>query len=167
MNGNNSIIISWLNNAYAMEENLVRVLQKHAEDAEDYPQVQSKIKQHIDVTKIHAERVRKRIEDLGGEVSDVKAKVGSITGAVTGMATGMAEDAVIKNALAEFSSENMEIASYKSLMAAAEAKGDTETATMAQEILQDEQEMAAWLDEHIPILTREFITEKEPVATKG
>ena len=50
-----------------------------------------------------------------------------------------------------------EIASYKSLIAAAESAGETEVARVCQEILQDEEEMAAWLDERVPEVTQLYL----------
>ena len=36
-------VIAWLNDAHALENNLVQVLENHANDAKDYPQIQANV----------------------------------------------------------------------------------------------------------------------------
>lgn len=132
------VLIAWLNDAYSMEKGLVPVLENHAKDAKNHPQVQSRIQQHIEATKRHADLVKGRIEALGGDVSNVKAGVGSLMGSLQSVTTGAFKDELVKNALSDFASENFEIASYKALITAAQEVGDQETVRVCQEILHDE-----------------------------
>jgi ferritin-like metal-binding protein YciE len=62
----------------------------------------------------------------------------------------MASDALVKNCLAEYATEHFEIASYTSLMQAAEQMNDPQTAHVCREIIQEEQAMAHWLENNIP-----------------
>ncbi len=150
-------VIKWLNDAYGMENALIQVLENHAKDAQDHPQVQARIQQHIEETRRHADLVKGCIERLGSSTSTVKSGMSTLMGTVQGASTGFAKDELVKNALADYASEHFEIASYTSLIAAAEALGDLETARVCQEILLDEQAMAAWLEQQIPVVTREML----------
>lgn len=150
-------LLSWLNDAHALETNLIQVLENHANDAKDYPQIQTKLQNHLEQTRRHAEMVKGCIERLGGNVSAVKTGVASVTGAFQGASTALAKDELVKNALADYTSEHFEIASYRSLIAAAKAMGDEETARVCQQILRDEEEMAHWLEQQIPVITQEFL----------
>ena len=69
----------------------------------------------------------------------------------------MTSDEVVKGAMAGYVFENLEIASYTSLIGAANAVGDTETATACEQILVQEKAMAAWLLDHLPQITAAFL----------
>lgn len=153
----NQLYLAWLNDAYSLEQSLVQVLENHAKDASDHPQMQARIQQHIEETRRHAELVRGCIERWGGSVSTVKSGMATVMGTVQGMSTGAAKDELVKNALADYSSEHFEIASYTSLMAAAESLGDQETVQVCMQILRDEQEMANWLAQQIPTVTHQML----------
>jgi ferritin-like metal-binding protein YciE len=78
---------------------------------------------------------------------------------VQGMMMAAPDDSLIKFALQNYSAEHMEIASYKALIVAAEAAGLTQIATACQEILRDEEQMAAWLEENLPMVVRESLAQ--------
>ncbi len=155
MANDQGFLTAWLKDAYSMEVGLVPVLENHAKDAKDYPEMARRIQQHADVTRQHASLVKSCLERLGEEPSTLKAGVGKFTGAAGSIATGAAEDEVVKNGLTDFASENFEIASYKALIAAANQYGDAETAQICQQILRDEEEMAHFLEQQLPIAVRE------------
>lgn len=72
---------------------------------------------------------------------------------------GMAvNDEIVKGAQAGYVFENLEIASYTILIAAAEAVGDTQTREICERILAEEVAMADWLREHLPELTQAYLT---------
>jgi len=140
-----------------MEVGAIPTLRSHAVAAQNYPEMQAKLNEHADVSRRHVEMVGGCIERLGGHPSAIKETVGAAMGKVGGFANLPAKDTVIKNALGDYAAENFEIASYKSLIAAAEKIGDQETAQVCQRILRDEEEMAGWLGGHIATLTQAFL----------
>lgn len=153
-------LITWLNNAHATEHNLAKVLERHARSAKNQPEMQARFQQHLQETRHHAEMVKGCIERLGGRTSVVKSGMGAAMGMVQGVSTAVAEDEIIKNLLGDYASEHFEIASYRSLIAAAEELGDQETAGVCRQILRDEEEMARWLEGQIPTVTRIFLSQK-------
>jgi len=66
-------------------------------------------------------------------------------------------DEIIKGAIAGYVFENLEIATYTALRAAALAEGDAETVRVVDQILPQEQAMAEWLLNHLPQLTDDFL----------
>ena len=148
-----ALVIAWLNDAYSMEQSITQVLQNHAKDAKDMPDAQAKIEQHLEATKRHAELVKGMLEQFGETPSTAKNAVSTVMGKVQGMSTGLAKDELIKNALADYSTEHMEIASYTSLAAAGRLIGNDHIVQTCDAIIQDERAMAAWLEQQIPILT--------------
>jgi ferritin-like metal-binding protein YciE len=150
-------MIGWLNDAYAMERSTIQILQNHARDAKDHPAMQARIEQHLEATRRHADLVKGCIERLGGSTSALKSGMATVMGTVQGMSTGLARDELVKNALHDYGTEYFEMASYKALIAAAQDIGDQETVSVCQQILRDEEAMAAWLDQQLPGLVVETL----------
>lgn len=147
-------LLAWLNDAYAMEMAQIPVLGNHAKDAKRYDWIREKDLEHLEQTRRQAERVRGCIERHGAKPSAAKAAIGRMSGAMNSLATEPFEDEIAKNFLADFAAENLEIASYRALITAAEAANDAETARVCREILREEQEMAAWLETNLPRAVR-------------
>lgn len=153
-------LTTWLNSAYAMEMSLEKVLENHAKDAKDHPRMRNRIEEHIIETRGHADRVAGCLEKLGTKPSAIKAAMGNVMGMVQGASTGMFRDELVKNVLADYASEHFEIACYRSLVAAAEAAEQPEIAEICSEILEEEEAMAAWLEEQIDEITRMVLTQQ-------
>ena len=147
-------LTTWLNSAYGMEHSLAKVLENHAKDAKDHPELRSRMEEHVIETRAHADRVEECLKLLGEKPSAAKAGIGNIMGMVQGASTGMFRDELVKNVLADYASEHFEIACYRSLIAAAEAADKPEIAEICGEILEEEEAMAAWLEEQIDDTTR-------------
>jgi ferritin-like metal-binding protein YciE len=154
-------LIIWLNDAYAMEKALEEVLERHAKDAEGHPDVHARIMRHIDETRGQAATVRGCIESLGGSPSSAKNALAGIFGAMQGMATKPAKDTMVKNALADFATEQFEIACYKALIQSARALGEEEIALKLTGILRQEEEMAAFLEAKLPVAVSEALAEAQ------
>ena len=152
-------VIKWLNDTYSMENALIPVLENHAKDAEGLPQ-QPRIQEHIQTTTRHADRVKECIERLGGDTSTLKTGTAKISGTLQGMSTGAAEDELVKNVISDYASEQFEVASYRSLIAAAEELGDQETVRACQENLREDEEMARWLEHQLSVVTPAFLQSK-------
>jgi ferritin-like metal-binding protein YciE len=150
-------LIGWLNDAYAMEKGLVQVLENHADDVKDRPEMYRKIAQHLEQTRMHAERVRECVERLGGSVSTVKTAMGAVSGFFQGRSTGVSPDELVKNALSDYAAEHFEIASYKALIVAARLLGENQVVQVCETILRDEQDMANWLEQNLPNVVQEYL----------
>ncbi|MDQ2827523.1 MAG: ferritin-like domain-containing protein, partial [Chloroflexota bacterium] len=53
--------------------------------------------------------------------------------------------------------ENFEIATYRAIITAAQDTGDTDTVHVCQQILDDEQAMARFLDDRMPALVDRIV----------
>jgi ferritin-like metal-binding protein YciE len=167
---NRDLYLAWLKDAHAMETALVPILESHAKLLDSQPTMQSRVQQHIQETKAHATLLEGCIEKNGGSISSVKEGLGALMGKMQGAMSGMPDDSLIKNALRDFSAEQMEIASYTSLIAGARAIGDQDSLKIYDRILQDEQSMASWILEQIPIITQvslgtDVVTSQRPADT--
>ncbi len=146
---------TWLKDAYAMEQGIVEVLEKQIPQFDDMPDAQTKIRQHLELTKTHADRVRGCVEQLGDDVSHVKAGMANFLGTVQGLSTVMADDKMVKNAMADYAVEHFEIASYLAIVAACREMGHDEIAGICETIIQEEMEMADWLKQQLPMVVRQ------------
>lgn len=149
------ILVAWLNDAYSMENALIQVLEHRVKDARDYPAIQAADQQHLEQTRRHAEAVKGCIERLGGSTSTVKSMLAGLFGQMQAPMTGMARDEIVKNFLTDYAAECFEVASYRALLAAAADLGDRETYAVCEQNLQEDQAMATWLIDNLPMVTRE------------
>jgi ferritin-like metal-binding protein YciE len=162
----NDLVLAWLNDAHAMELGIAQVLENHAASAADDPPKQMRLQQHLEETRHHAELVKGCVERMGGDTSAVKSGMASVMGTIQGMSTKIAKDELIKNTLHDYGTEHFEIACYTSLIAAAENLGDQETARVCAEILRDEQAMADFLFQQIPLATIEMLQMEHATASR-
>lgn len=150
-------LADWLRDAHGMEEKAESLLKRQAERLEHYPAMKARIEQHIEETRSQAQRLEECINRLDGDRSAVKDVAGKAMANIGAMFNAAAEDEVVKNAIGSYSFEHFEIASYRSLIAAAEAVNDSYTARVCREILSEEVAMATWLEENLPDVTRTYL----------
>ena len=132
-------LLQWLRDAHAMEEQAEDMLSSQAKRLENYPELRSRIEQHLQETRRHAEEVRGCIERHGSSKSVIKDMTGTVVAVGQGLSGLFVGDEVVKGSLADYTFEHMEIASYKTLIAAAEECGDSETKQVCQNILREEE----------------------------
>lgn len=151
------LLIAWLNDAYAMENALVPILENHAKDAKQYPAIEARDREHAQQTRLQAERIRECLERLGEKPSATKSALGSLFGYLQAPATGMFGDELVKNFLMDYATENFEIACYEALIVASEQLGENEIAAVCRENLKEEQEMAEWIRDFLPSIVSEHV----------
>lgn len=133
------------------------MLKAQAARLEHYPQLKTRIEQHIEETHGQQrllEECLKRLDSSPSTLKDIGAKLMAFGQAVAGMTVS---DEVVKGAMSGYVFENMEIAAYTVLIAAAREVGDAETLAALERILPQEQAMADWLRDHLPELTQAFL----------
>jgi len=153
----NDNLNDWLRDAHAMEQQAEQMLNAQADRLEHYPELKARIVQHIEETRgqqaLLDECMTRRgvsnsvLKDLGGKLMAFGQAVGGMT----------VSDEVVKGAMAGYVFENLEIASYTALIAAAQQAGDATTQAACERIIVQEKAMAAWLLEHLPQLTQAFL----------
>jgi ferritin-like metal-binding protein YciE len=154
-------LLDWLRDAHAMEQQAEQMLKAQAGRLEHYPELKARIEQHLQETLEQQRLVASCIERLGGDNSALKDVAGKVMAFGQAMGGMMMTDEVIKGAMASFAFENLEIATYTTLIGAAEAVGDVETKRVCEQILPEEQAMAAWLMEHLPSVTQQYLQRDE------
>lgn len=141
-------LVSYIQDMYALEDELVQVLTQHAQEAADFPAVQQHIQQHLEETQQHRQRMKDALATYGKTPNGVKSALGNIMGKLQGAFSGAKADKLAMNSRDEYVAENFEIASYAMLIATAQAYGDTQTVQASMTNLQDEVKTAKWLEAH-------------------
>jgi ferritin-like metal-binding protein YciE len=149
--------MDWLRDAHAMEEQAEQMLSATASRIQHYPVLKAKLESHLAETRRQGQLIRGCIERRGGDTSTLKDLAGKVTAMAQGLSGLFVSDEIVKAAMASYTFEHFEIASYRTLIGAARALGDTETARVCEEILVEEEAMAAWLQEHLPLVTGQFL----------
>ena len=150
------IFLTGLRNAHAMENQALAIMKPQVSRIENYPEVARKLEQHIAETEGQIERLERVLDAHGENKSALKDMALSFGGTMAAMGHTVAPDEIVKNSFANFAFENYEIAAYKSLLALAEAAGDTEAVGLLQSNLEEEEEMARWLDQNIEAVTLQY-----------
>ena len=150
-------LLDWLLDAHAMEQQAEKMLKAQSERLEHYPQLKARIDQHIEETLGQQQLIDQCLARLGGSLSTLKDMGGKLMAFGQAVGGSLMSDEVIKGAMAGYVFENMEIASYTALIAAAKEAGDSETQAACEKILPQEIAMAEWLLEHLPELTQAFL----------
>jgi ferritin-like metal-binding protein YciE len=143
----NEQLVKHLDEAHAMEQNVLRMLDGMISTTED-PEIVREREHHKLETEGHAEWMKARLEAHGATPSAVK-QAGGILGALAKMPLDMMRgEKAGRNARDGFATEHMEIASYELLKRVAERAGDAETARVCDEIIGQERSMAETIASH-------------------
>src|SRR4051812_22983622 len=156
-------VVQYLNEAHATEQALIRVLQSQIAMT-PRGAYRTALERHLSETRDHAERVGRRLQELGQGGNPLQVVFGAVQGAVgQALALGKTpldllrgsggEEKVLKNAKDASATEALEIATYTALERLANAVGDEETARLAASIRADEEKMLQRVLREIPKLT--------------
>lgn len=151
------VLVTGLRNAHAVESQAMELLERQASALDDYPNVQTRVQQHLGETERQMERLEQALEMLDEDTSAIKDTALSALGNFMALANTMADDAILKNTFASYSFEHYEIAAYVSLLELAELAGEREIAPLLQESLTEERNMADWLGSNVRPITRDYI----------
>lgn len=150
-------VVTWLRDAHAMEAAAVSNLERNLDRFEGYPSVQVKFREDLEQSKQHLAEIERCLDALGADRSMLKDLAMKFSGVMQPYLGAMAKDEVVKHLLAAHAYENFEVASYRSLSAAAEALGDMQIKSMAERSLMQKKAMADWIDQQLPMVTQDYL----------
>ena len=156
-----SIFITGLRNAHAMENQALSIMQPQVKRIENYPEVARRLQQHVRETEAQMQRLDTVLKQFGENSSGLKDMALSMMGGMAALGHSMASDEILKNSFANYAFEHFEIAAYKSLITIAQAAGFDNTVPILQQNLREEQDMAQWLDDNLASVTLQFAQLRE------
>jgi ferritin-like metal-binding protein YciE len=140
------LLVKHIDEAYAMEQNVLRMLDSMIETTDD-PQLRSDLEHHRTETEAHADRLKQRLEAHGESPSLVKEAGGVMAALMKGVVDMARSEKAGRNVRDGYATEHMEIASYQLLERVAERAGDAETAAVARQNREQEEAMARKIDQ--------------------
>ncbi|MEC9483166.1 MAG: ferritin-like domain-containing protein [Halomonas sp.] len=157
MNAAEKHLVEWLRDAHAMEQQAEQMLKAQKSRIENYPEVAQQMEKHLNETLNQSKQLESCLARYDESASAVKSMTGKMT-AIGQAASGIfTQDEIVKASQAWYTFEHMEIASYRVLVATAEAAGDVETKRICESILKEEEAMAAWLEQNMPKVVQQYI----------
>ena len=170
-------IVQYLNEAHATEMGLVRVLQSQIAMTPrgDYRRA---LEQHLRETRSHADRVQRRLNELGGAANPITASIGlmeTIASQIIALSKTpldilrgtSGDEKILKNAKDACATETLEIATYIALEELAERTGDDETAKLARDIRADEERMLETVQGLLPDLVDNVVEGRFDIKRTG
>jgi len=151
------IYIVGLRNQHGVENQAIELLERQVGRLENYPEMEDRMRRHIEESKEQARRLDDLLAQLGTSSSSFKDTMMSFMGNVAALGHSIAPDEVMKNSLANFAFEHYEIAGYMSLLTLADMAGHIAGRTALEQSLREEKDMAAWIEEHLDSTTRRFV----------
>jgi ferritin-like metal-binding protein YciE len=148
---------SGLKNAHALEQQAIQLMQRQLDRYEHYPEVSQRLRQHISETEQQVARLDELMHKLGTDRSMLKDLMTSIMGNLAAIGHSVMPDEILKNHFANLAFENFEIASYISLIAMAEATGNSRHVPVLRQTLEEEERMATWLLENTGAVTLKYM----------
>ena len=140
-------LIKHIDEAHAMEHNVLRMLDGMISTTDD-PEILDALEHHKMQTQGHADRMVERLEAHDASPSTVK-QLGGVLGALAKLPLELVRgEKAGRNARDGYATEHLEIASYELLRRIAQKAGDEETATAAQEIIEEERAMAKVIEQN-------------------
>ena len=153
-----NIFITGLQNAHALEKEALQLMQRQVERFEHYPEMSDLLRTHIAETEGQVRRLDEMLHTFGEDRSLLKDMATQFMANVAAAGHMPMADEVLKNTFANHAFENFEIASYKSLIAMAEASGNQKFVPALQESLREEEKTAQAVYDLIVPITQKFLT---------
>ena len=139
-------LVKHIDEAYAMEQSVLRMLDRMIDQTED-PEMRGHLEHHKRETEQHAQRLKERLEAHGESPSLVKEAGGILGALMKGVVDLARSEKAGRNARDGYATEHMEIASYQLLERVATRAGDEKTAEVARQNRTEEQWMANRIEE--------------------
>lgn len=150
------LFVTGLRNAHAVEKQALAIMTPQVSRIEHYPEVADRLRLHIEETNGQIERLDAILADFDSKGSIVKDTVLGFSGTMAALAHTPAGDEIVKNSFANYAFEHFEIAAYKSLLVLGEDGGFSSALAGLKQSLAEEQSMAQWLDEALPMVNRRY-----------
>ena len=161
------LFVTGLRNAHALENQALQAMERQVDRIENYPDMAAQLRKHIQETQTQKQRLDTILQGLGESTSTIKDMAMGIMGNMAAMGHAVAEDEVLKNTFANSAIEAFEIASYKSLIAMAQAAGQQAAVAPLRASLSEEENMQRWIDQNVEKVTMTFLSLERQGASGG
>lgn len=152
-----SVYLDWLRDAHAMEKHAESLLKAAASRLTDHPALQARLEQYLEQSRDQQQQVKTLLRQYDSSWSVLKESLGRMS-AVGQAASDMLQDEEgIRVAVSSYVFCNYKIATYSTLLVAAEQAEEGEDVRIVRRILRQESQMASWLLQLLPQAAEEAI----------
>ena len=147
-----------LRDAHAVENQALALIDRQLDRVRSYPEVADQLSKHRRETEAQLQRLEGILGSLNESHSALKDAALSLSGNLAALGHSIAGDEILKNTFANYAFENFEAASYRSLIAMAEAGSFRAAVEPLRLSLDEEVAMASWIESNIPTITTKFLS---------
>jgi ferritin-like metal-binding protein YciE len=130
-----------------------------------FPEMRARLQKHRTETEDQLSQIERILARHGRSASLIKDVAGSAMAGSQALGGMFTSDMPVKGAQTSFTFENYEIATYRTLITAAELCGDTAAIPVLERILEEEMQMADWLEGHIEQMSRRYMLGTDAMAS--
>lgn len=156
----NENICDWLRDAHAMEEQAEKLFRGQADRLKAYTELSANLKGEVTFIEANKMLLSDKLKKLGSCTSVVKDSFGKFMGFEQNMAGMMVSDEPVKGILALHTFSQMAVGSYKILVSASDAMGESDIKATCEAILSSAERRAAWIEKELDSVTRAFMAVK-------
>ena len=149
--------IMGIQSAHALEKQATQLLSRQLERIESYPEVEAQLRQHLMETEQQIARLESILSELGSTPSVLKDLATMMSGNAAAIAHTLMSDEIMKNHFANVAFEAFEQATYRSLIAMAQATGHQQHVAIYEQTLREEEKTFQTLLGMTEALTRKFM----------
>ncbi|EYD74748.1 hypothetical protein Rumeso_03701 [Rubellimicrobium mesophilum DSM 19309] len=149
--------IMGIQSAHALETQATQLINRQLERIESYPEVAAILRQHYGETEAQLQRLDGILQELGTSSSGLKDFATGLSGNMAAMAHTIMSDEIMKNHFANVAFEAFEQATYRSLIAMAQATGFQHHVAIYEASLREEEKTFATLLNMTDQLTTKFM----------
>jgi ferritin-like metal-binding protein YciE len=158
-------LIEWLRDAHAAEEQAEKMLSGTARQMDHDPEFRQALERHAAESEQQAQRLKECLHRLGEDTSLMKQLAGQFMAMGQTLSGYVVGDQPAKAALAIATFAQMEVTSYRILVAAAESAGETEIARTCEMLLAQEVDFSDWIDHETPQIVRRYLDREAGTAS--
>ncbi|KAA2236499.1 DUF892 family protein [Salinarimonas soli] len=144
-------------NTHAMEQQGLQQMEKQIGRLERYPDYRALLERHVATTKGQLTRLEAAMQAAGTSPSGFKETVTSIAGHIGAQVHAAFQDETLKNLYAGYAYQYEQIGAYRSLIAIAEAAGETAHVAGFRQSVQEEESAAQAVAAIIEPVTRRYV----------
>ena len=153
-----SLFVTGLQNAHAVEQQALALIDRQLGRLVRYPEVADRLRLHRRETEQQISRLDEILGSLNERNSALKDMALNFMGNMAALGNVMAADEILKDQIVNYAFENFEVASYRTLIAIADAGRFAASVPLLTETLREEEAMAAWVLDMLPDLTLNYVS---------
>jgi len=151
------LLVEWLRDAYAAEEQAQTLFSRTASQVDIEASFPETLNRHSARSEAHAERVKGCLQSLGESPSVIKTVTGQVVALAQSIAGYLVDDEPVKALLATATFARMQVTSFEILEIAARTVGEPSIAETCRSIHAEKEHLADWIEGQVATVTEGYL----------